>query len=110
MLDNITGFYYTRNDDGNNGNREERKRRIGVSAQDIKEVVPEAVEADENGLLDNFDFAVKKSIDMTSTIEPVSIGSNEKKTFRATDSFQITGPFQVDSGGEMTVIMQSCPE
>lgn len=51
MLDNITGFYYTRNDDGNNGNREERKRRIGVSAQDIKEVVPEAVEADENGLL-----------------------------------------------------------
>ena len=60
--------------------------------------------------LDNFDFAVKKSIDITSTIEPVSIGSNEKKTFRATDSFQITGPFQVDSGGEMTVIMQSCPE
>ncbi len=51
LLDNITGFYYTRNDEGNNGNREERKRRIGVSAQDIKEVVPEAVEADENGLL-----------------------------------------------------------
>ena len=22
----------------------------------------------------------------------------------------ITGPFQVDSGGEMTVIMQSCPD
>ena len=51
LLDNITGFYYTRNDEGNNGNREERKRRIGVSAQDIKEVLPEAVEADENGLL-----------------------------------------------------------
>lgn len=47
LLDNITGFYYTRNDEGNNGNREERKRRIGVSAQDIKEVLPEAVEADE---------------------------------------------------------------
>ena len=60
--------------------------------------------------LDHFDFAVKKSIAITSTIEPVSIGNNEKKTFRATDSFQITGPFQVDSGGEMTVIMQSCPE
>lgn len=51
LLDNITGFYYTRNDEGNNGNREERKRRIGVSAQDIKEELPEAIEADENGLL-----------------------------------------------------------
>ena len=27
-----------------------------------------------------------------------------------TDSFEITGPFQVDSGGEITVIMQNCPE
>ena len=26
-----------------------------------------------------------------------------------TDPFEITGPFQVDNGGEMTVIMQSCP-
>ena len=60
--------------------------------------------------LDNFDFAVKKNIAITSTIEPVSIGSNEKNTFRATNSFEISGPFQVDSGGEMTVIMQSCPE
>ena len=60
--------------------------------------------------LDYFDFAVKKSISITSTIEPVSIGSNEKETFRTTDSFEITGPFQVDSGGEMTVIMQHCPE
>lgn len=51
MLDNITGFYYTRNDEGDNGNREEKKRRVGVSAQDVKEVLPEAVEADENGAL-----------------------------------------------------------
>ena len=60
--------------------------------------------------LDSFDFAVKKSIIISSTIEPVSMGTYEKKTFRATDSFEITGPFQVNSGGEMTVIMQQCPE
>ena len=51
ILDNITGFYYTRNDEGGNRNREERKKRIGVSAKDIMEVLPDAVETDENGLL-----------------------------------------------------------
>ena len=60
--------------------------------------------------LNCFVFAVKKSISITSAIEPVSIGDSKKHTFRTTDSFEITGPFQVDSGGEMTVIMQSCPE
>ena len=60
--------------------------------------------------LDHFDYAVKKNISISSAIEPVSVGSTDKATFRATDSFEITGPFQVDSGGEMTVIMQSCPE
>ena len=38
------------------------------------------------------------------------LGSTDKVTFRATDSFEVTGPFQVNSGGEMTVIMQECPE
>lgn len=60
--------------------------------------------------LEHFIFAVKKSIVITSTIEPVSVGSTDKVTFRATDSFEIKGPFQVDNGGEMTVIMQQCPE
>lgn len=60
--------------------------------------------------LEHFDYGVKKSINITSSIEPVSIGNTDKVTFRATHSFQITGPFQVDNGGEMTVIMQSCPE
>lgn len=60
--------------------------------------------------LDSFDYGVRKSIAITSTIEPVSVGSTDKVTFRATDTFVITGPFQVDSGGEFTVIMQSCPE
>ena len=59
--------------------------------------------------LDSFDFGVKKSITITSTIEPVCIESTDKVTFRTSDSFIITGPFQVDSGGELTVIMQSCP-
>lgn len=51
MLDNITGYYYTRNDEGNKGKREDAKRRIGVSAEQVKEVLPEAVEADEDGFL-----------------------------------------------------------
>ena len=60
--------------------------------------------------LDNFVYGVKKSIAITSAIDPVSIGGSEKVTFRATDSFEVTGPFQVNSGGEFTVIMQQCPE
>lgn len=60
--------------------------------------------------MDGFQFKVKKSIAITSTIEPVRIRPVDKVTFRATDSFEITGPFQVDAGGEMTVIMQTCPD
>lgn len=51
ILDNITGFYYTRNDEGGDGCRSGEKRRIGVSALEVKEALPEAVETDENGLL-----------------------------------------------------------
>lgn len=60
--------------------------------------------------LDGFAYAVKKSISITSAIEPVRVASNEKVTFRATDSFEITGSFQTDVGTELTVIMQECPE
>lgn len=63
----------------------------------------------QNDLM-GFDYKVKKSIAITSTSGSVSIGNTDKVTFRTTDSFEITGPFQVDSGGELTVIMQSCPE
>ena len=59
--------------------------------------------------LEYFDFGVKKSIDITATIEPVHVGNTDNVTFRATDAFEITGPFQVDNGGKMTVVMQSCP-
>ena len=43
-------------------------------------------------------------------MESISIGSTDKVTFRATDSFEITGPFQVDSGGVMKVIIHQYPE
>ena len=59
--------------------------------------------------LADFDYKVKKSISIISSIDDVEICNTDKVTFRATDSFTITGPFQVDSGGEMTVITQSCP-
>lgn len=60
--------------------------------------------------LDQFNYAVKKSITITSSIEPVFVQSTDKVTFRATDFFEITGSFQTDSGSEFTVIMQGCPE
>lgn len=58
---------------------------------------------------DSFDFGVKGSISITSTEGMVSVSNTDDVTFRAADSFEITGPFQVDSGGKMAVIMQSCP-
>lgn len=60
--------------------------------------------------LEDFVYGVKKSISITSSIAPIDVGSTDNVTFRATDSFAITGPFQIDSGGKMTVIIQSCPE
>lgn len=60
--------------------------------------------------LGQFNYAVKKSITITSSIEPVFVQSTDKVTFRATDFFVITGSFQTDSGSEFTVIMQGCPE
>ena len=60
--------------------------------------------------LDSFAYKVLRSISITSTNGAVEVGDSDKVTFRATDSFEIIGPFQVDSGGELTVIMQECPE
>lgn len=60
--------------------------------------------------LENFNFGVKKSISITASIEAVRVADTSHVTFRATDSFEITGPFQVESGGELTVIMQACPD
>ena len=60
--------------------------------------------------LTSFDYKVKKSIAITSTNGDVSVGSSNKVTFRTSGFFEVTGPFQVDGGGELTVIMQQCPE
>jgi len=59
--------------------------------------------------LDNFDFAVKQSISITPAIEEIRVNNTDKLTFRVTDSFEVTGPFEVEEGAEFTVIMQSCP-
>ena len=57
----------------------------------------------------NFNYGVKKSIEITPSSNEIIIGSTEKVTFRTTDSFEITGPFHTENGCEFTVIMQSCP-
>lgn len=59
---------------------------------------------------ESFVFKVMKNIAITSTINPIYVGSTDKITYRVTNSFEITGPFQVNSGGEMTVITQRCPD
>lgn len=59
--------------------------------------------------LDSFKYGVKKSVAITSTVGEPIIGSTGKITFRVSDSFEITGPFQVESGAEFTVIRQDCP-
>ena len=59
--------------------------------------------------LDSFKYGVKKSVAITSTVGEPIIGSTGKITFRVSDSFEITGQFQVESGAEFTVIRQDCP-
>jgi hypothetical protein len=60
--------------------------------------------------LAEFDFKVKKSVAITSSVEEVEVEDTDRITFRVTDSFEITGPFQVENGAEFTVIRQDCPE
>ena len=38
------------------------------------------------------------------------IGNTDKVTFRVSDSFEITGSFQANSGCEFTAIRQDCPD
>ena len=60
--------------------------------------------------LEGFEYAVKKSVTITSsTDEPIITRNNDKTTFRVTDSFEILGSFEVTSEAEFTVITQSCP-
>ena len=59
--------------------------------------------------LDDFNYSVKKSINISSTTEEVVIGNNNHVTFRVTNGFEITGPIKVENGAKFTVIMQNCP-
>lgn len=58
--------------------------------------------------LDNFYFAVKNSINISSSVSETIVRNTDKITFRATDSFEITGPFHTENGCEFTVLLQSC--
>ena len=60
--------------------------------------------------LNNFDYAVKRSISITPTSGEITIGCNEKVTYRVSNSFEATGPFTIENGAEFTVIKQECPE
>lgn len=50
-LDSITGIWYTPVDEGGEKAKAEENRRAGVTAQELKRVLPEAVADDENGML-----------------------------------------------------------
>jgi hypothetical protein len=52
VLDQITGVWYVPDDGGGKGSvKSEEGRHPGVNPQEVKEVLPEAVTADETGLL-----------------------------------------------------------
>lgn len=59
--------------------------------------------------LDDFQYELKKSVYVTSTTEEVRVYSSDTVAFRVVDTFEVTGPFQVDSGASFTVIRQDCP-
>lgn len=59
--------------------------------------------------LDNFDYAVKKDIKILPSSRSVKIRNTDHITLRATDYVQINNSFQVEYGGEFTVIIHECP-
>ena len=64
-----------------------------------------------HGNLDQFKYAVKKSITIAPQNTGVAVGNTDKVTFRVTDFMKATGPFEVQQGGEFTVIIQEeCPD
>ena len=58
--------------------------------------------------LDNFDYAVKRTVSINSAINEPVVSSTDKVTFRVTDGFEITGQFEVANGAEFTVILHEC--
>jgi hypothetical protein len=51
VLDSIMGVWYIPIDEGSGGTKAEENRRVGIVAQEVRRVLPEAVTTDENGLL-----------------------------------------------------------
>lgn len=60
--------------------------------------------------LDNFDYAVMRSIAISPTSRSVTVRNTDHVTFRTTDYVEIEAPFTVEYGGEFTVIIQECPD
>lgn len=60
--------------------------------------------------LNNFDYKVKKSITVTSSIEDVIVYPINIVNMRVSDSFVINGPFEVRSGGVFSVLAHDCIE
>lgn len=54
--------------------------------------------------------SVKSSISIDPSNCTIIIGNTDKVTFRVSDSFEITGSFQANSGCEFTAIRQDCPD
>lgn len=59
--------------------------------------------------LDDFDYSLKRSVSITSTINEPVVSSSDTVVFRVTDYFEILGPFQVDSGAQFTMMKNDCP-
>ena len=51
VLDSIMGVWYIPIDEGSGGTKAEENKRVGIVAQEVRRVLPEAVTTDENGLL-----------------------------------------------------------
>ena len=49
ILDQITGYWYVPEDEGGKDRVKEENRRPGVSAQQVKEVLPEVITTDDSG-------------------------------------------------------------
>lgn len=58
--------------------------------------------------LDGFDYAVKKSVIIDSAIADVKVRNTDTVCFRVTDSFEVTGPFEVENGARLSVIKHAC--
>ena len=59
--------------------------------------------------LDSFQYELKNSIYVTSTAGDVRVYNTDTVAFRMVDTFEVTGPFQVDRGAAFSVIRQDCP-